>query len=122
MDVCASFGSFKTILNTLAMGEVMSQVNEIMAYVDVDTWIPASAKSILSTRLTGFRGRTFIDTNGDIDHNRVLTEKMGLSLPQSAAILENLKKNISSFGSLVFGMDPRCQSCSSDLHSDFTVY
>jgi hypothetical protein len=122
LDICAAFGSFKTITNTLAVQEVMGQVNEILAYVDINTWIPSAAKGVLSSRFTGFKTRTYIDDNGITDHKKLLTEKIGLNDSQADSIKNLIIQNENGFADLTFGMDPRCQGCSVDNSSEFTTW
>lgn len=122
LDVCASFGNFKSLTQALSMSSVMSQANEIMQYVNVDTWIPSAAKGVLSTRFTGFQERAFVDSSGSIDHHRILTSKIGLSNSQANNVKDLIKQNEDSFKDLTFGMDPRCQNCQVDNSSEFTTW
>lgn len=119
LDVCAAFGNFKGLMNTLAMTEVMTQVNEIMSYVNVNTWIPDTAKGLLSTRFTGFQQRAYVDSDGTTNHTRLLTEKLGFSSSEANQVKDKIIQNEDAFQELTFGMDPRCQSCIVDSSSVF---
>jgi hypothetical protein len=122
LDVCAAFGNFKGLMNTLAMSEVMSQVNEIMAYVDVNTWIPDATKSLLSTRFTGFQNRAYVDETGTTNHTRLLTERLSFSSAQASQVKDKITQNETTFQDLTLGMDPRCQSCVVSNDSEFEVW
>lgn len=119
LDVCAAFGNFRGLINTLAMSEVMTQVNEIMAYVNINTWIPDATKSILSTRFTGFQSRAYVDETGTTNHTRLLTERLGFSSAQATQVKDKIIQNETAFQDLTYGMDPRCQSCIVDSSSVF---
>lgn len=122
LDVAASIGSFNGMMKTLTMANVMGQVNEIMSYVNLNSWIPDSAKGVLSTRFTGFKDRAFVADDGKPNYSKILREKVAMPENQIASAAANIETNIDQLATLTYGADPRCQGCSVDNSSEFTVY
>jgi hypothetical protein len=128
LDIVGNLGNFNGMLRTLAMTNVMGQVNEIMSYVDLNTWIPDSVKGVLSTRFTGFKSRSFVTDDGKPHYKNIFNTKI---LKAEAAIIEeaakdravgNIEKNIDELEKISVNTDPRCQGCVVDSSSEFIVY
>jgi hypothetical protein len=122
LDIASSIGSFNGLMRTLTMANVMIQVNEIMSYVNINSWIPDSTKGVLSARFTGFKDRAFIADTGKPNYSRILREKISLPEQNIATAATNIETNIDQLETLTYGADPRCQGCIVDSSSVFETW
>jgi hypothetical protein len=122
LNICAAAGNMKKVFQTVASTTIMGQMNTIMGYVNVDTWIPSATKTALNTSLTSFTTANYVDTSGLPNYSGILKDKVGLSSSDASTIGSKFTMNDDAFKSLQFGADPRCGTCIVDNSSAFKIW